>query len=115
MARSPRTNARHLHRLAIAVLMVLMTEARRPPGTIRVLSAMTREMRLHCEQLCLPHRSDCIFTCMSPSCRDQVYQGEPLEAGQVDYHRESDFLACMRQELAVMRRRVALQARAFVK
>lgn len=120
------------------LVFLTAVSARRAPGTIRILSAVTREMRQNCETKCPPHQPDCIFSCMSPKCHNNVYKTEPvrrcqtsntsdsrliitltqsdytlmqLEEGEVDHYRESQFLACLRTDLALNRRRAALKAR----
>jgi hypothetical protein len=67
--------------------------------------------RLRCEMDCLaqwvPEESmNCIHTCRSPTCFDQMYgEEDPLEPGQVDPHRADAFDKCNLSEILEARRK----------
>lgn len=64
--------------LLLVLLTVPFADARRPPGAVRILSAVTRQLRDRCEPLCPPFHPDCVAACMSPHCRDLVYASDPV-------------------------------------
>lgn len=41
---------------------------------------------------------NCIYECVSPKCYGIVYSADPIEDGQIDYHRYRLFTLCVRQE-----------------
>ena len=42
---------------------------------------------------------NCIYECVSPKCYSQIYSSDPIEDGQIDYHRYRLFALCVRQEV----------------
>lgn len=41
---------------------------------------------------------NCVFSCLSRACYDEVYSQEPLEDGEIDSTRYRQFIACVRKE-----------------
>lgn len=42
---------------------------------------------------------NCIYECVSPKCYSQIYSSDPIEDGEIDYHRYRLFALCVRQEV----------------
>ena len=73
----------------------------------RVWRTKRREC-LESEKCKLIHKDEndnCVNKCTSLSCFNQVYGSEPLEPGEVDFHRWRQFTLCARKEVADQKRK----------
>lgn len=65
-----------------------------------------RALRRQCEQTICDYRElNCVFFCISPSCYEQIYGPEPLEAGEIDLMRGKTFEHCAQKDLRRQRNR----------
>ena len=66
---------------------------------------IVKQKKLHCESttICIkliPEEAyNCIYSCMSIACYNEVYSMSPLEDGEIDNHRYFQFNKCMHNEL----------------
>merc|ERR1712183_1125683 len=55
---------------------------------------------------------DCLAKCVSETCYNEVYASEPLEPGEVDKKKSSDFNGCVKKESDAEKKRKAEEAAA---
>ena len=58
-----------------------------------------------CKLINKDENDNCVNECTSLSCFNQVYGSEPLEPGEVDFHRWRQFTLCARKEVAEQKRK----------
>lgn len=42
---------------------------------------------------------NCVYKCAAEQCYEEVYSAEPIEDGEIDYHRYRLYTLCVRKDL----------------
>lgn len=64
-----------------------------------------------CEQLCVPQQAakeehvNCVLKCVCPPCFSRLYEKQPLEDGEVDERRRSQYDSCVNTHMRSARHR----------
>lgn len=92
--------------LLLALISLPLSSAAMSPYEKNQLWLQIRRARHSCQpvlQTCSAEQrgedpQNCLNQCISSTCFDQVYRSEPLELGEVDYHRAKLFTNCVYRE-----------------
>ena len=75
----------------------------------KALLTMVHRKRAECEMKCMhlhpvvEESMNCVFDCISSKCYQELYSASPLEPGEIDLTRASQFEYCAKNELRIQR------------
>ena len=108
-----------LFELFIIVIAIFLVENNKN-SFIRAANAHTKRKKLdrvwrakrrdcitseECKLIHPEENDNCINKCTSIQCFDKIYGDEPLEPGEVDFHRWRLFTTCARKEVQVLKKK----------
>jgi hypothetical protein len=114
----PQSEARKQLIFVVEVLLVLvilfmlpklvMTAGRhgtsnRKRNDLQTQSLLTNCQAHTCSSFVPEEGLNCVLACVSPACYGVVYGTDPLEDGEVDISRASQFESCLKEELRTLR------------
>ena len=59
---------------------------------------LAKEIHAACRHLIKEESYNCVNSCVSRSCYEEIYGKMPLEDGEIDLHREKAFSICVNNE-----------------
>ena len=121
MTRLHELTKHHIFLLVIVLLLSLgllpnLSDAKPKRGSSSYQTKQVRQKehecrRGPCAQVHEDENDDCMDKCVSPQCYEEIFAKNPLEVGEVDRERRTQFGICTRKEQEEVRKQKYIQTK----